>query len=159
MPFLLPPGYVPVVTIQYPSSLLANYIISWLLFTSNVVYKKHATRSWDWFILASSLFLSASIFPNNYEGQLITGFSYSILMTISVQMPNNWFPQREIGKALVTFPFFDILASVLAIVIPSNVFRSVSSMQQNTTRESNRNYTNILSLDYTTTFVVNYSFC
>ena len=72
-------------------------------------------------------------------------------MTISVQMPNNWFPQREIGKALVTFPFCDILASVLAIVIPRNVFRSVSSMQQNTTRESNRNYTNILSLDYTTT--------
>jgi len=86
-------------------------------------------------------------YPLIYLGEFLMGASNSALITMSAQMANNWFPQNEIGKAMIAFPQGSALAALVAFLIPSIVFANSHQpiTQINETSEMFGKFTNISS--------------
>ena len=116
-------------TIQYPGSVLANFVVAWLIYADKIGVRRLSIAIGVGCIFTSSCMLLSSFCPKLYAviylGQFIMGLSYSTLLIISIQMANSWFPVEEIGKAMLVFPVGGALASILTFLIPSKIFSNI----------------------------------
>ena len=132
-------------TIQYPGSLLVNLIVAWLIFSNMVGLRKLSIGIGLSCIFTSRSMLIASFFPQPYPviylGQFMAGASYSVVLMMAIKLANNWFPKHEIGKAMAATPIGSVLASITGFLIPTNLFNTSQTIQQNGSLADTKHFT------------------
>ena len=116
--------------VQYPGSLIGNFVIALLIFNGKVGIRNLSIAVGVCFVFACSSFLTASLFHLEflysvlYISEFLLGGCYVTLFTIITQLANYWFPEREVGAALLFVPLMGGIGAVMAFIIPSNVLKT-----------------------------------
>ena len=119
--------------IQFPGSIVGNFVVAFLIYKQYVGLRRLSILVSAMTVFAGTAMFTASVIPRLYPliyiGEFSMGVAFAITRVMIIEMANIWFPENEIGKALAVTSISTGSASILACLVPSNIFENSSSSQ------------------------------